>query len=544
MCICPIVQGHLWHVGGLDSLSLRAERPHLRNHSRATFVREPYACFFSRAVGMAPRKRPLRCPPETLAWRAENPAWDWVIKTAIESRRPPTGAARWWSTLREQEDRRDIGRWHHSDEDGILSILVGTWLCLAFLIVQQSAMAIRASFGSVMALCCVLFKRRIRTKYEAAGEFIGGKRYERRRASSTAERIAISITITYTIRGACGFRGCEDFFRKVVAVAMMVFYETRRIGEADNPGPATTTNAACNSPVGACEITEAAGDLQWKKALSPSGLSYPEPYREGFRGALAPGYADPEPARMDKARCRLELCIETANTTGWGPLRRRLDETSAHVLVAQETWVLLAQVAEASTWARRHGWTSIWAPACIGPGGGASGGVALFVRKEFGLREPSVGSHIIWEGRAVMGILDVPGHRPTIITSAYLIDGEGLSGGNGIILDHIGMAVRAQGVGYQFIIGGDFQNSPSAVNGHGLPVAIGGKVVAADTARGTYRAPRGATNIDFFIISAGLVAALAEVSLMEGTGVKGHVPIQLRFKANPISIQTLAIRQP
>ncbi len=127
----------------------------------------------------------------------------------------------------------------------------------------------------------------------------------------------------------------------------------------------------------------------------------------------------------------------------------------------------------------------------------------MVVKKEFGLREPSAGSHIIRDGRAVIGILDVPCLRPTIIASLYLVEGEGLVGTNNSILNKLGRAVRAQGNGYQVIIGGDFQNDPERACEHELPRSIACRVVAAETARGTYRAPQGASHIDYLIISDG-----------------------------------------
>ncbi len=436
--------------------------------------------------------------------------------------------------------------WHVSSS--ILGLLTCAWAAPVGYCCYQAANFL---LSLLMALCSLAYRSgpirlRAKTRYAAEGIVIGGRRISRRRPAYRPRRIVLRAA------RPCGFQGLARrmtfiaFGCSLLGAAALIFYKVRRIGEADNPGPVPGESARPASSIDGLDPPTAhiATALPWTSNSRSGGLVYPRPHREGFRGAMAPGYPDPEPGRASKARCHLQLRIESANTTGWGPLRRRLDETSAHALVAQETWVLQSHVAEASTWARKRGWTSIWAPACVGPGGGASGGVAIFVRKDFGLREPSCGSHIVVEGRAVLGVMDAPGHRPIALASVYLVDGEGITGTNCAILNRVGKAICAQGAELQVVIGGDFQNCPSAVNEHGLPGVIGGKVVAADTARGTFRGPRGSSVIDFFVISHGLVTALADVHLVEGTGIKGHVPICIRFKPNPVSLQTLVVRQP
>ncbi len=141
---------------------------------------------------------------------------------------------------------------------------------------------------------------------------------------------------------------------------MLFALAVARIGEAANPGPA-------------------------------AGVSYADPAKQAFRGArLAEGRehrsgctADAPPSEEPWA-----LSATTANTTGWGPLERLLQSTTADVILAQEHRLRGAQMAEASEWVWKKGWKSIWAEANKTPEGGLSGGVAVFARQHLGLTKP------------------------------------------------------------------------------------------------------------------------------------------------------------
>ncbi len=217
------------------------------------------------------------------------------------------------------------------------------------------------------------------------------------------------------------------------------------------------------------------------------------------------------------------LTAETVNSTGWGPLRRRLLGTPAQLVLAQETWIRPCQVREASDWATRHGWDSVWAPALVGPGGGASGGVAIFARRGLGLRFPAVGPHIIVEGRAVAAFCEPPGHRPILTVSAYMIDGRGVQPANRAILTKIGRCAEAQGAGCLTLVGGDFQARPEEVDGCGFPGMIKGRTVVAPSARGTYRSARAASTIDYFVASDDL-ACVVNLWCKRAYTCPGHFP--------------------
>ncbi len=284
---------------------------------------------------------------------------------------------------------------------------------------------------------------------------------------------------------------------------------------------------------------------RWQNAeAGASAVVYPQPHRDGFRDVLSPGFNHQERDRGTKVTEEFTLVVETANSTGWGPLKRRLLSTDADILLAQETWVLPNQKREASDWAARHGWESAWAPAQPGAGGGASGGVAVLARRGLGLRLPPVGSHIVEEARVVAAFCEPPGYRPILAVSAYLIDGKGTQLANKAILTRIGKCVEAQGVDCQALEGGDFQCRPTDVDGTGFPHMVRGRTVAPSSARGTYRSARGASTIDYFIISDELVDVVDSIRIVECSGLKGHSPVEVRFLPRAVAQKALAVRQP
>ncbi len=132
--------------------------------------------------------------------------------------------------------------------------------------------------------------------------------------------------------------------------------DSSRVGEAANPGPPPCF------------------DVAYKRHLGASGaaVQYPTPGGGCLRHYVAPGF--PSRASGQPEQDGFNLTVETVNPTGWTALKRRLDETDAHVVLAQETWVNQSAAAGASAWARRRGWRSVWSHARTTAKGGTSGG--------------------------------------------------------------------------------------------------------------------------------------------------------------------------
>ncbi len=301
-----------------------------------------------------------------------------------------------------------------------------------------------------------------------------------------------------------------------------------RIGEASNPGPQQ-------------HATPAAPLRRVPNSAAPAVI-YPAPDRDGFRDFTAPGYSrDPRAARADE---QFQMEIETVNSTGWTALMRRLLTTRAHAVLAQGTWVLQSFIPEASAWARRNGWKSIWAAATTGPGGGASAGVAIFVRECFGLRYPPVGPHVWHDARVVAGVVEAPSFRPFILASMYLRSGEGASPGNLGILADTGARLREQGEGWMAVMGGDQNMDPCDLLSTGYYRQTKVTLLYPPTERGTYRTSTTASTLEYFYVSDPMAAAVEAISTVECTDIKGHVPVTLRFKPRVTALRALHLRMP
>ena len=104
--------------------------------------------------------------------------------------------------------------------------------------------------------------------------------------------------------------------------------------------------------------------------------------------------------------------ILAVNATGWGTLKKFLRRTDAHVVCAQELQLRATACAEASQWAWRFGWKSLFSPSILCTTGGLSAGVTIFAREEYGLPEPKPGvtaSTEIVPARIVVGAVELPG---------------------------------------------------------------------------------------------------------------------------------------
>ncbi len=312
----------------------------------------------------------------------------------------------------------------------------------------------------------------------------------------------------------------------------------RRIGEAKNPGPEGESAA---QPVG----------LPWGSARPQQGLQYPRPHRPGFRDIWTPGFDGFDGRKENEAQekegtdgCEaFQLIVETVNTTSWGPLRKRLRATRAQVVLAQETKIAECKRAEASTWAINNGWKMIAAPAVSGKRGGVSAGVAIFTRVELGVRFPPHGAHILEPGRAVAAVVEAPACRPTLMISVYLRTGTGLGDDNLRTLEKVRSCLQRH-EDMQCLIGGDMNTTPEAMCSAGCAAAMGTRIIAPMTRRGTCRTIFGARVYDYFMTTSALANCIDNVSTVEATNVRTHTPVQLVFQPRQTSLKKLTLRLP
>ncbi len=72
--------------------------------------------------------------------------------------------------------------------------------------------------------------------------------------------------------------------------------------------------------------------------------------------------------------------------------------------------------------------------------------------------------------------------------------------------------------------------SPGDLLATELDRRVSATLFCTDSERGTFRTVRSQTTIDYFLISDRIGAAVEEVRMVEGSGVKCHVPVHVVFK--------------
>ncbi len=93
-------------------------------------------------------------------------------------------------------------------------------------------------------------------------------------------------------------------------------------------------------------------------------------------------------------------------------------------------------------------------------------------------------------------------------------------------------------------LGGDMNIPPDTMAQTGFDREIAASIMFPDTLRGTFRTSVTSSLIDYFLVSDLLAPAVASLSTVEGSGIKGHVPVQLKFKPKVTALKALHIRRP
>ena len=222
-------------------------------------------------------------------------------------------------------------------------------------------------------------------------------------------------------------------------------------------------------------------------------------------------------------------------------MKTLLQNTEAHLVCGQELRVLADDLPAASAWALRRGWHAVWVAAAPSLAGGpSSGGVAMFARDWIGLRPyeavqgdgGSVAPH-----RLVAAVAEADGYNQILVGSGYLQSGEGTNEANLDILGRWGQTAGRWGGAW--LLGADFQNTPSEISGTGFHEEARCDIVAPDT-RGTCRASAGTWRvIDFFLVEELLASGIEKVEASHRGPPHPHVPVTLTFQARLASTQAL-----
>ena len=456
------------------------------------------------------------------------------------------------------------------------------------------------------AICCTMDSpcaNRRKLAVAKAARIVGGRRYKQKRRvkrgyleaspkrrynlinqyDSPCSSCGDERSATAVLTGAWWARGrdrsCEakggDYSRGVVvrslgalSVLLLILCTglATRMGEADKPGPLDDPDVRWMEMAQMAWRQDhrgsnnddreqaATGYRQGPRTLSsnadfrPAAFQYPQPGGDGFRRVVALGVATRSDSADDLSQPKegeFALCIETVNGNGWRAIRERLESTSAHIVCAQETWVLEQDIGRFSMWAKRKGWKSVWEAANRRKevDRGASGGVAIFVRDEMGIRYPSQHGTCWYPARAVAAVVEAPGMRPLLIVSCYGKHG-GWNSVTSEVLHRIAINSRDQDEGLQTLVAGDFNCPPADVTKSGTPELMEAVVVAPNQARGTFRTKKSRSLLDYFIVADSLSKLVTDIRTIEDSTVKGHTPVQMQFMAQATAWRALDLRHP
>ena len=129
--------------------------------------------------------------------------------------------------------------------------------------------------------------------------------------------------------------------------------------------------------------------------------------------------------RLGRRSGQGQLRIETFNSTGLSQLQRRLQTTSAWIVLAQEIGLdTAAKLDKFHSWLAARGWKALIVPSASGNRGSTSAGTAVICRSFVGLRglDPTdVNSHRVCQHRVCCSIVSPPGQPAMAVYSAYFM---------------------------------------------------------------------------------------------------------------------------
>jgi len=243
----------------------------------------------------------------------------------------------------------------------------------------------------------------------------------------------------------------------------------------------------------------------------------------------------PTNATSKQRRAKDKIEFETCNSTGWTALLHRLQYSQAQVILSQEHHVREDLIKEKSDQALNLGWKSLWSPAnCTADNEDnrcTSGGVAIFVRKYFGLVEfedEGVKRASLEPGRLVVGKFSAPGLGSIAVYSAYCLCGVGLNHTN---KDLIGKVHEFNAMHeLPWLCGADWNMQPSDLSESGLLSVMKAKIAAPEDP--TCITPSSLRTIDFFLVDEQLFDGLEHPEVIEDAVTRPHRPTQTAIKAD------------
>ena len=241
------------------------------------------------------------------------------------------------------------------------------------------------------------------------------------------------------------------------------------------------------------------------------------------------------------------LILVTYNGNCWFRLKAYLRCTPANVVCIQEHKLLGDKLAEARIWAKHNGWAAFWAPAMPTPGGGLSGGVAVFVKQYIQCWVPKV-DPIFCAHRGIGVVVNCGALGPCLIVSMYFVTNNlsktTLTPTNSMLLTHLGNFITQ--VGHKTCIGADWNMEPHILDRSMFLESLGLVVIAAKDQIGSCISGAGTntSTIDFFAMHKTLFDVTSGCNYCPTTPPRPHRPLVLNFRLKPKDVQVIVLKEP
>ena len=219
--------------------------------------------------------------------------------------------------------------------------------------------------------------------------------------------------------------------------------------------------------------------------------------------------------------------IDTSNANAWSTAATAvLPRSVADIVLLQETRIhnkdALVRAANAAT---ACGWRAVFAPALRTGFNSSSAGCAVCTKKGIGMHPHAVdiiqeGSRCRFKAAWVGGVLRGGIH----CCSVYLKDSVGASETNLNLLQEVATFLSC--VKGPWVIGGDWNMSPQLLESTQFLSMVHGVIVAPDspTCNGSI--------YDYFVISEGLLPAVAGIARIDDAGLSPHWPTRLYLRSD------------
>ena len=227
--------------------------------------------------------------------------------------------------------------------------------------------------------------------------------------------------------------------------------------------------------------------------------------------------------------------IDSVNASGWYPLVRYLEASSADYVVAQEVRRLPHEVDAAEATLRVRGWKAAISPAVVAAKGGTSCGTLVSTLAHLGSIN-AIGVPVAqarWQFKRLSGICRGGFH----LGSLYLHCSVGVTAKVNLdMLQEVAASLHC--IEGPWALGGDFQCTPKDLAATGWLTLIGGVIACTELQT------CGKNEIDFFVVSKSLQHAVAGVQVLDDAATAPHCPVRLLLRSRPRAVMVRQVAAP